>query len=181
MKIKNKVIAILVFLLLTSCTPTGIATPEETISSIEPTKAPAPMADNFSFVFEESSCGYLPWLNILDTSTGILIHTPLGETKSIEISFVLSESEMGMIYQEIISKNFFAYPSEVRVFGETPPSTFQLKVINGDVIHQVKWTSDLEGVEPNYPEDDELFDLYIFIQQIIRSHPEYPEPTSGCA
>lgn len=181
MKIKNKVTAILVFLLLTSCASTGNANPEETIASIEQTKTPAPMANNFSFVFEEFSCGHLPWLNVLDTSTGILIHTPLDETKSIEIPFVLSESEMEMIYQEIISKNFFAYPSEVRVFGEIPPSTFQLKVINGDVIHQVKWTSDLEGVEPNYLETDGLFDLYIFIQQIIHSHPEYPEAMSACA
>ena len=139
------------------------------------------MADNFSFVFEESSCGYLPWLNVLDTSTGILIHTPLDETKSIEIPFVLSDSEMEMIYQEIISKSFFDYPSEVRVIGETPPSTFQLKVINGNVIHQVQWTSDLENAEPNYPETDGLFDLYIFIQQIIHSHPEYPEAMSACA
>ena len=180
MKIKNKVAVILVFLLLASCASTGNDNPEEATASIEPTKTPAPMADNFSFVFEESSCGHLPWLDILDTSTGILIHIPLGETQSAEIPFVLSESEMKAIYQEITSKDFFDYPSEVRVIGETPPSTFQLKVINGDVIHQVKWTSDLENSEPNYSETDTLFDLYIYIQQIINSHPEYPEPTSGC-
>lgn len=145
------------------------------------TQKETPKAENFSFVFEESSCGHLPWLKVLDTSSGILIHTPLDETQSIEIPFVLSEGEMKMIYQEIVSKNFFDYPSEVRVIGETPPSTFQLKVINGDVVHQVKWTSDLENSEPNYPQTDELFDLYIFIQQIIHSHPEYPEAMSACA
>jgi hypothetical protein len=140
-----------------------------------------PKAENFSFVFEESSCGHLPWLNVLDTSTGILIHTPLGETRSIEMPFVLSEKEMEMIYQKIVSKKFFDYPSEVRVIGETPPSTFRLKVINGDVVHQVKWTSNLDNSKPNYPQTDKLFDLYIFIQKIIHSHPEYPESTSGCA
>lgn len=181
MNIKNKIAITLIFLLLAACASTSNDTSEEATASIEQTKTPAPMADNFSFVFEESSCGHLPWLNVLDTTTGILIHTPLGEPQSIEIPFVLSESEMQIIYQEIISKNFFAYPSDVRVFGPTPSSTFQLKVTNGDVIHQVKWTSELEGDEPNYPEDDELFDLYIFIQQIIRSHPEYPEPKSACA
>ncbi len=164
---KTKTVAIFTFLLVTifsvSCAPKEI-----------------PKVENFSFVFEESSCGHLPWLNVLDTSTGTLIHTPLDDgAESIEIPFVLSESEMEMIYQEIISKNFLDYPSEVRVIGETPPSTFRLKVINGDIIHQVKWTSDLENSEPNYPETDRLFDLYIFIQKIIHSHPEYPESKSG--
>ena len=164
MKIKTIVIFtfLIVASLIVSCTP------KET-----------PKAENFSFVFEESSCGHLPWLNVLDTSTGILIHTPLDETQSIEIPFVLSEKETQMIYQEIVSKHFFDYPSEVRMIGETPPSTFRLKVINGDIIHQVKWTSDLENSEPNYLETDGLFDLYIFIQRIIHSHPEYPESKSG--
>jgi hypothetical protein len=180
-KIKNKVTVILVFLFLVSCAPAGNDISEGATASIESTKTPALMADNFSFVFEESSCGYLPWLNVLDTSTGILIHTPLDETQSIEIPFVLSESEMKMVYQEIISKHFFDYPPEVRVIGETPPSTFHLKVTNGDVVHQVKWTSNLENSEPNYPETDTLFYLYILIQQIIHSHPGYPEPTAGCA
>jgi len=164
---KIKTVAIFTFLLVTtliaSCAPKEI-----------------PKAENFSFVFEESSCGHLPWLNVLDTSTGILIHTPLDETQSVVIPFVLSESEMKIIYRKIISKAFFDYPSEVRVIGETPPSTFRLKAINGDVIHQVKWTSDLENSKPNYPETDGLFDLYIFIQQIIHSHPEYPKALSAC-
>ncbi|MDQ3005190.1 MAG: hypothetical protein M3R47_07375 [Chloroflexota bacterium] len=171
----------LVLVLLVSCEPSDDVVLEEVTASIDSTKTPAPIADNFSFIFEESSCGHLPWLNILDTSTGILIHTPLDETKSIEIAFVLSKNEIEMIYQKIIAKDFFGYPSEVRVIGETPPSTFRLKVINGDGVHQVKWTSDLDNSEPNYPETDRLFDLYIFIQQIIHSHSEYPEPTSGCA
>src|SRR5690348_5447878 len=99
---KIKTVATFTFLivaaLIVSCTP------KET-----------PKAEIFSFVFEESSCRHLPWLNVLDTSTGILIHTPLDETQSIEIPFVLSEKEMEMIHQEIVSKNFFDYPSEVRV------------------------------------------------------------------
>jgi hypothetical protein len=140
-----------------------------------------PKADNFSFVFEEYSCGYLPLLNVLDTSKGILIHTPLGETELVKIPFVLSESEMEMIYQKIISTNYFDYPSEVHVRGETPPSTFRLKVINGEITNDVKWTSDLENAEPNFGENDNLFDLYIFIQQIIHSHPDYPQPTAACA
>lgn len=181
MKIRSIVIGLLISFILASCTPADNAISEEVTANVESTKTPAPMSNDFSFVFEESSCGHLPWLNILDTSTGTLIHTPLGETQSVEIPFVLSESEMKAIYQETISKNFFNYPSEVRVYGETPSSMFQLKVINGDVIHQVKWTSDLENTEPNFPEADGLFDLYIFIQQIIRLHPEYPESMSACA
>jgi hypothetical protein len=180
MKSNSIVLGLLISFILASCVPADNAVSEEVTASVESTITSAPMDNNFSFVFEESSCGYLPWLNILDTSTGILIHTPLGETQSVEIPFVSSESEMKAIYQEITSKKFFDFPSEVRVIGETPPSTFQLKVVNGDVIHQVKWTSDLENTEPNYPETDRLFDLYIFIQQIIHSHPEYPDATSGC-
>jgi hypothetical protein len=164
MKIKTTILSSLVVLLLVSCAPKEIQ-----------------KADNFSFVFEEYSCGYLPLLNALDTSTGVLIHTPLGETESIEIPLVLSANEMAMIYQKIISTNYFDYPPEVRVRGETPPSTFRLKVINGNLTHDVKWTSDLENAEPNFEESDQLFDLYIFIQQIIHSHPEYPEPKAGCA
>jgi hypothetical protein len=166
MKIKVLTTFSLLFLVifLVSCTP------KET-----------PKAENFSFVFEESSCGYLPWLNILDTSTGLLLHTPLDETKTMEIPFVLSEHEMELIYQEIVSLNFFDYPSEVRVREKIPPSTFRLKVINGEVTHEVKWTSDTQNREPNFPRSDNLFDPYIFIQRIIQSHSEYPEPKSACA
>jgi hypothetical protein len=166
MKIKTAAIlmVLLVTMFVTSCVP------KET-----------PKAEKISFIFEESSCGHLPWLNVLDTSTGVLTHTPLDETESIEIPFVLSEDEMEMIYQEIISSNFFDYPSEVRVRGGILPSTFRLKVIDGDTVHQVKWTSDLENSEPNFPESDKLFDLYIFIQQIVHSHPEYPKPNALCA
>jgi hypothetical protein len=165
MKTKRIVTVLLVFLLLVSCTPKEI-----------------PKADNFSLVFEEYSCGgSLPLLNVLDTSTGILIHTPLDETESIEIPFVLSESEMETIYQKIVSSDFFDYPSEVRVRGDYPGSTFRLKVMNGDLTNDVIWTSNLDNVDPNFPESNDLLELYILIQQIIDSHPEYPKPTSACA
>jgi hypothetical protein len=163
MKTKTIVTVLLVFLILVSCAPRKI-----------------PKADNFSFVFEEYSCGgSLPLLDVLDTSKGTLIHTPPDETESIEIPLVLSESEMETIYQKIVSTNYFGYPSEVRVRGQVPFSTFRLKVINGSFANDVKWTSNFENAEPNFAESDSLFELYIFIDQIIHSHPEYPADKSG--
>ncbi len=138
-----------------------------------------PKAENFSFVFEEYSCGHLPLLNVLDTSKGTLVNTPLGETKSVEIPFVLTEGEIEIIYQEIISTNYFDYPSKVRVRGPVPSSTFRLKVVNGNFSNDVKWTDDFDFL-PNYPEDDGLVKLFYLIQKIIRSHPEYPKPNALC-
>jgi len=120
-------------------------------------------------------------LNVLDTSKGILVHTPLGESKSIDIPFVLADAEMEMSYQKMLSTEYFGYPSEVRVRGESPASTFRLAVVNGEITNDVKWTSDLESGEPNFGENDKLLQLYIYIQQIIHSHAEYPRPTAACA
>ncbi len=164
MKIKTIVVLSLVSLFWVSWAPTEI-----------------PRADNFSFIYEEYFCGHLPLQNVLDTSKGILTHTPLGEAESMEIPFVLSENEMEMIYQKILSTKYFDYPSEVRVPGrEVPFSAFRLKVVNGDFANDVKWTDDF-NLEPNFPEDDGLIELFRLIQKIIRSHPEYPEPKAGCA
>ncbi len=164
MKTKTIVISWLIFWLVVSCTPREI-----------------PKTDNFSFIFEEYSCGYLPLLNHLDTSTGILIHTPLGKSKPVEIPFVLSESEMETIYQKMVSTNYFHYPSEVRIPArDSSTTTFRLKVINGSFTNDVKWTDDF-NVEPNFPKDDRLIELFNLIQNIIHSHLEYPQPNAACA
>ena len=161
MKTKTFIIFLFVTLASASCTPKNV-----------------PMADNFSFIFEEYACGSSRLLNVLDTSTGILIHTPLDEYESIAIPFTLSENELETIYQKIISSNYFNYPSEVRILGEIPGSTFRLEVVNGVFTNDVKWTS--TDPETNFPKYDDLLELYILIQQIIHSHPEYPEPNSAC-
>ncbi len=143
------------------------------------TETAIPMFDNFSFIFQEDSCGSLP-LNFLDTESGILIHNPLDEIKAITIPFRLSESELETIYQKAISPKFFEYPSEVRVRGEVPSTTFHLKIVNGILTNEVTWTDNL-NFEPNFPENDKLIELFVLIQRIIHSNPAYPEPKSGCA
>jgi hypothetical protein len=164
MRAKTTATLLLVLLVLVSCAPKEISRVEK-----------------FSFVFEEDSCGSLPLLNVLDTSTGVLIHTPLEQTEPVEIPFVLTGSEMKTIYQNIILSDFFDYPSEVRLRGEG--STFRLKVINGDLANDVTvtWTSTPNSAGPILSESNDLLELYILVQQIIRSHPEYPESTTACA
>ncbi len=156
MKIKSIVLSLLVSIILASCTPKNI-----------------PMADDFSLIFQDDSCGFLP-LNILDTEKGVLIHTPLDETESITIPFHLSENELEIIYQKAIAINFFDYPPEVRVRGETPAMTFHLEIRNGAFTNNVIWTEKFDG-GPNFPEDDKLIELINLIQQTIRSNSEYQQ------
>ena len=138
-----------------------------------------PKAEDFSFIYEEYSCGHLPLLNVLDTSKGILIHTPLGKSESVVIPLVLTDHEIETIYQKVISTIYFDYPAEVRVPGPVPSSTFRLQVINGNLRNDVKWTTDYNFL-PNYPEDDDLIELFRLIQDTIRTHPEYPKPNAFC-
>ena len=82
MKIKDIVTVLFVAFILASCAPATKAVPTETTIS----SAAIPMADNFSFVFTDYSCSSIP-LDVLDTNSGVLVHTPLDETESITIPF----------------------------------------------------------------------------------------------
>lgn len=148
----------------------------------------APRADNFSFIFRDTPCGLIP-MNVLDTSDGTLVHTPLGETTSITLSLRLTDDELETIYQKAISIGFFDYPSQFvipddQVLGyQAPASSYELSMTNGEMTKSVSWTDDTM-TKPSYTKADQLRELIKLIQQIIQSRPEVqqlPGPKALCA
>ena len=156
--------------------------------SCAPIATVAPRADNFSFVYQYISCGLAP-LYILDSSKRTLIHTPLGDTTTIAISFPLKDEEIETIYQKAVYIGFFSYPSEFvvpndQVVGyQMPASSYELSITNGEMSNSVTWT-DGTMTKPEYKESDRLRELMDLIYEIIQSHPEIqqlPKPKAGCA
>ena len=147
-----------------------------------------PRADNFSFVYQETSCGSAPFY-ILDSTNETLTHTPIGDTTSITISFRLTDDELEAIYQEAISIDFFDYPSNFvipddQLIGyEVPAATYELSITNGKMTNSVKWTGGAL-TKSSYTKADDLQALVSLINKITQSHPEIkqlPEPKAGCA
>jgi hypothetical protein len=176
---KTIITVLLVAFVLASCTQ---------IAKVVPTKTAIPMADNFFFVFLDYSCGSVP-VNILDTKSDTLVHTPLDETVSSTISMRLTDDELVSIYDKAISIGFFDYPSKFvipddQVLGyQAPASSYQLNMTNGEMTNSVSWTDDTM-TKPTYTKADELRELIQLIEEIIQSHPEYeqlPEPSVMCA
>ena len=146
------------------------------------------MADNFFFVFVDYSCGAVP-VNVLDTKSSTLVHTPLDETVAVTISLRLTDDELASIYKKAISIGFFDYPStfvipDDQVLGYMAPAfSYQLSMTNGEMTNSVSWTDDTM-TKPTYTKADELRELIQLIEEIIRSHPEYkqlPGPSFACA
>jgi|SRR5215207_11475348 len=179
MKTKTITPVLLIAFVLASCAP---------LAGVAPTKTAIPMADNFFFVFMDYSCGSDP-VNVLDTKSDTLVHTPLGETVSVTIYLLLTDDELGAIYEKAISIGFFAYPSKFvipddQMIGyQAPASSYQLDMTNGEMTNSVSWTNNIMP-RPTYTKAEELRELIQLIEEIIRSHPEYeqlPEPSSMCA
>ena len=171
MKIKI-IITIFFFIFLVSC---------------EPVATVAPRSDNFSFIFQDFSCALIP-VNVLDTKSGTLVHTPLGDTTSITISLHLTNDELELIYQKAISIGFFDYPTNFvipddQVLGyHSPASSYQLSMTNGELSSSVTWI-DNTMTNPGYTKADQLRELMNLIDEIIKSHPEIqqlPEPKALC-
>jgi hypothetical protein len=179
MKTKTISIVLLVAFILTSCASVG---------KVLPTKTAIPIADNFFFVFQDYSCGLVP-VNVLDTATGTLVHTPLDDTTSITISLRLTADELESIYKKAISIGFFDYPSKFiipddQVLGyKAPDYSYQLSMKNGELTNSVSWTDDTM-TKPSYIKADQLRELMYLIDETIQSHPEIqqlPEPKVACA
>lgn len=156
--------------------------------SCAPAATVAPRADNFAFVFKDTPCGQVP-MNMLDTISETLIHTPLGDTSSITISLRLTDDELESIYQKAISIDFFNYQSifvipDDQVLGyQAPASSYQLSMTNGEMTNSVMWTDDTMS-KPGYVKADQLRELMYLIDKIIQSHSEIqplPEPKAQCA
>jgi hypothetical protein len=161
MKIKTKITVLLIVTVLVSCSPL-VATP--------------PRADNFALVFQDFSCGSIP-MYVLDTTSGTLVYTPLGDTTSITISLELSDDERESVYQKAMSIGFFEYPSEFvvpddQVLGyQAPSSSYQLSMTNSEMTNSVTWRDDTM-TKSGYKKADELRELMNLINEIIQSHPE---------
>ena len=147
-----------------------------------------PRTDNFAFVFEDAPCGAIP-KNVLDTSSGTLVYTPLGDTTSTTISLRLTDDELESIYQKAMSIGFFEYPSEFvvpddQVLGyQEPASSYKLSMTNGEMVNSVSWTDDTM-TKPGYTKADQLRELMNLIDEIIQSHPDVqqlPGPKALCA
>jgi hypothetical protein len=173
MKIKKNVVVFFIAVVLVSCSP-KVTVPQR--------------ADNFAFVYQDFSCGTVP-VNVLDTTSGTLVYTPLSGTSSTAISLQLSDEELESIYQRAISIGFFEYPSELVVPDDqvsgyrVPSSRYQLSMVNGEMTNAVSWIDD-KITKPSYKEADQLRGLMLLIDKIIQSHPEIkqlPEPNERCA
>jgi len=147
-----------------------------------------PRADNFSFLYQETSCGSAPFY-ILDSNSGTLTHTPIGDTTSITISFQLTDDELDSIYQKALSIGFFDYPPnfvvpDSQLIGyEVPFTIYELNMMNGKMTNSVKWTGGAL-TKPGYTKADNLQKFVLLIDEIIRLHPEtqkLPKPKAGCA
>lgn len=158
------------------------------LASCKPDAGMASRAANFSFIFEYTPCGVVP-LDVLDTRSGTLTHTPLFETKAVTMPLRLTDDELEQIYQKAIAIGFFDYPSTFvippdQILGSLRPvSSYQLSMTNGPRTNSVTWSND-PIPKPGYSPADHLRELMELIQQIIHSHPEtqnLPESKMGCA
>ena len=176
MKIGTIVVALLVNMILIAC--------------VHPTKVAQP-AENFAFVFQDIPCGSIP-IFVLDTANNTLIYRellPLEDASSTIISVHLTDKELELIYQKAIEIGFFDYPQEFVVPDDQiigihfPASSYQLSMTNGKMTNSVDWL-DRDITKPDYKKADELRELMILIQDIIRLRPEvqqYGDPKAACA
>ena len=194
MKIRNIVMVLLISFILASCATATVVVPTEftlPADNVTPTVATIPIAANFSFVFKDYSCDLSPVhtpVNILDTTNGTLVHTPLGDTTSITISLQLTDDELESIYSDAVSIGFFEYPSKFVVPDDQvtgrhfPAFSYQLSMTNGEKTNSVTWTDDMT-TKPSFIKGDQLRNLVYLINKIIQSHPEIkqlPEPKLFC-
>jgi hypothetical protein len=185
MKIKKILTVLIVAFILASCVPTANSVPIETDI---PKMTIAPREDNFSFVFQYFECATIP-LNVLDTKSGTIVHTPLGDTESITFPFQLTDDELELIYKKSMSIGFFDYPKvfaipDDQVLGyQFPSSSYEISITNGEMTNSVTWKDDTMS-KPEYKKADSLRELVNLIDQIIQSYletQELPEPKVGCA
>ncbi len=154
--------------ILVSCTPAVVIPPR---------------SDNFAFIFQDYSCGPIP-VNTLDSFSGTLVHTPLGDTTSVTVSFLLTDGEIESIYRKAMSIGFLEYPPEFvvpddQVLGyQAPSSSYQLSMINGEMSNSVSWRDDTM-TKPGYEKANQLRELVNLINEIIQSHPEVQQLPGG--
>ena len=175
MKTNTLVTTLTAFVILVSCTSKMIPIPAELA-----TPTFKPRADNFSFIFHDRTCE----INILDTSSNTLIHTPVDETTSITIPFWLTDQDLEAVYQKAMAINLFDYPSEIRVPpSETPIDRYELRITNDAKTISVIAIEDFGNETPILHPGD-FWELIKLVRQIIYEHSEYKElpiPKAGCA
>ncbi len=142
-----------------------------------------PRANNFALVFQYTPCGPTP-MYILDTASGTLVYTPIGETTSTTISLHLTPDELESIYQKATGIGFWNYPSKFVVpFWQvrgyvTPAASYEIRMTNGMMRKSISWTDDAR-TRSNYTKADKLRELTRLIYKIIESHPEVQQLPGG--
>jgi hypothetical protein len=172
MKTKAIVVVLLVVQIFVACTPTTTVT--------------SPV-NNFSLIFQYTPCGPTP-VNVLDTATGTLVYTPLGDTTSTTISLRLTDDELESIYQKAIAIGFFDYPSKFVVPNDqvlayhTPAASYEISITKGTMTNSVSWTDNVM-TKPDYTKANQLRELMKMIDKVLQSHPEVkqlPRPKMLC-
>ncbi len=152
-----------------------------------PASAPAPRAPNFAVMFHVRTCGPTD-LHILDTASGTLVHTPLGETTALTVPLQLTDTELDAIYQHARAIDFFRYPADLRIPEDqvrgmqTPAAHYQLRMTNGTMTNTVAWTDAV--TVPKRTDIEHFRTLVQLIEHTMQAHPEMhhlPEPKAGCA
>jgi hypothetical protein len=167
---KTKIIVTVLFVLpiFVACTPIATVTPP---------------ANSFSLIFQYTPCGPTP-MYVLDTSSGQLVYTPLGDTTSTTISLLLTDDELETIYQKALSIGFFDYPSKFVVPNDqalgdvTPATSYEISMSDGTLTNSVSWI-DEAMTKPGYTKADQLRELMKLIYKTIQSHPkvqQFPKP-----
>jgi hypothetical protein len=157
-----KILTVLILLVVTTtasaCTPVGVNVP--------------PM-ENIAIIFVHTPCGPDP-VDVLDSVSGTLRHTPLGGGESIILPFPLTDNELNSIYQKALEIGLFDYPNEFivpedQITGRTfPVSHYQLKISAGELSNTVAWTGGITTT-PNYAESAKLDELAGLILRIMFS------------
>ncbi len=169
MKTKTIVAVLLVALIFAACAPSATVTPR---------------ANNFALIFQyTASCATIP-MYVLDTASGTLVYTPIGDTTSTTISLRLTSDELESIYQKASAIGFFDYPSkfvvpfwQVRGYLESGAS-YELSMTNGTTTNSVSWTDDAV-TRSNYTRANQLRELMKLIYETIQSHPEVQQLPKG--
>lgn len=130
-------------------------------------------AEDFGFVFDYKPCHS----ERLDTFAQTFTYT--GVDPAITLPITLTSAEMMRIYQEMVSIDFFAYPSVFSIppasngqITETVPATaYYFMVRNNGQVQMINWVDSITPETP-YPEADRLRELADLIIQTVKQRSE---------
>ena len=137
-------------------------------------------ANDFAFRFEYGRCT----TDVLDTFQGVFMSDSGVRGANLSIPLTIPPDSLRAVYQAITAAQFFQYPSDFRVKGNTrfgPSNHYRLEVRNAGLEHVVSWR---DNSAPSTDEANRLRDMFSTITRVIRSLPQaqsLPVANVGCA